>query len=62
VNTAKLERIIGFSVAGLGAVAAGIGFYLVGSNGKAEPGAGVTTATVWGDGHDGAGVSLGGRF
>ena len=62
VNTAKLERIIGFSVAGLGAVAAGIGFYLVGSNGKAETGAGVTTATVWGDGHDGAGVSLGGRF
>jgi hypothetical protein len=62
VNTAKIERIVGFGVAGLGAVAAGVGFALVSGNGKAEPGAGVTTATVWGDGRDAAGVSLGGRF
>jgi hypothetical protein len=62
VNTAKIERLVGFGVAGLGAIAAGVGFYLVASHGKPEPGAGITTASLWGDGRDGAGISLGGRF
>jgi hypothetical protein len=62
VDTAKLERIIGFGVAGLGAVAAGVGFALVAGNGKPEPSTGVTTAHVWSDGRDGGGVMLGGRF
>jgi hypothetical protein len=61
VDTAKLERLIGFGVAGLGAIATGIGVALL-AGGKPEAGAGVTTATVWGDGRDGAGLSLGGRF
>jgi hypothetical protein len=61
-NTAKLERIVGFGAAGLGAVAAGVGFYLVATHGKPESGAGITTASFWGDGRDAAGLMLGGRF
>jgi hypothetical protein len=62
VNTAKLERILGFSAAGVGAVAAGIGVYLIATHGKTESGVGVATASVWSDGCDGAGLTLGGRF
>jgi hypothetical protein len=61
VNTTKLERIIGFSAAGAGAVAAGIGVYLIATHGKTESGSGVS-ASVWSDGRDGAGLTLGGRF
>jgi hypothetical protein len=61
VDNAKLGRLIGFIGAGVGAVAAGVGFALVATHGKQE-GAGVATADVWSDGHGAAGVTVGGRF
>jgi hypothetical protein len=61
VSTDKLERDLGFGVAGLGLVAAGVGVVMLATTGKSEPGTATTTATAWADGHR-AGVMLGGRF
>jgi hypothetical protein len=62
VSTAKLERNLGYGVAALGAVAAGVGIAVVATHGKSEGSAGVSTANVWSDGHGSAGLMLGGRF
>ena len=62
VNTAKLERDIGFGVAGLGVVAIVSGVIVVATHGKSETSAGVSTASVWNDGQGATGLLLGGRF
>jgi PEGA domain-containing protein len=63
VSNAKLERDLGYGVAALGLVAAGVGVAIIATHGKAETGAaGVSTANAWTDGHGSGGVLLGGRF
>jgi len=62
VNTDKLERDIGFGVAGLGVVAIVSGVIVIATHGKSETSAGVSTASVWSDGQGGTGLLLGGRF
>jgi hypothetical protein len=62
VDSAKLHRDIGFGVAALGAVAAGVGIAVLATHGKSESATGVATANAWTDGRGGAGLSLGGRF
>jgi hypothetical protein len=64
IDNAKLERTLGIVGAAAGVVTAGVGVYLLttASSATAVPaGAGVTTASVWGDGRAG-GVTLVGRF
>ncbi|HSZ81643.1 MAG TPA: PEGA domain-containing protein [Polyangia bacterium] len=63
VNKAKLERDIGYGVAAVGLVAAGVGVAVVATHGKAETSvAGVSTANAWADGHGAGGLLIGGRF
>ena len=62
VSNAKVGRNVGYGVAALGAVAAGVGIAVIATHGKSEAGAGVSTANVWSDGHGSGGLMLGGRF
>jgi hypothetical protein len=62
IDQATLKRTLGVIGGAVGLVTAGIGGYLLMTNGSAEgSGAGVATARVWGDG-TAAGFSFAGRF
>ena len=62
VNSAKLKRILGYSAIGLGAVAAGIGGYVLATAGAAHASAVARTRLdLWAAGQ-GAGLSLSGAF
>jgi hypothetical protein len=61
IDDASLERTLGIVGGAAGLVTAGVGTYLLLSNGGEVSTAGLTTARVWGDGQS-AGLLLAGRF